>query len=75
MFIATPNHCNFHLLDTAQKLDGDTPVPVLIEKLDPEGSYWPTGVMLLTVFVIFFIHIYQSAVVLDTGGLCTGSLI
>ena len=51
------------------------PVPVLMEKLNPEDSFWRTGIVLLTVFVIFFIHIYQSAVVLDTGGLYSGPLI
>lgn len=50
-------------------------VPILLDKLIPEGSPWPTYVMLLIVFILFFTHIYKGTVVLDAGGMCSGLLV
>ena len=47
-------------------------VPELMEKLNPEGSLWQSGVILFSVFTLFFIHVYRSVVVLDAEGLCSG---
>ena len=53
----------------------DIPVPMLLDKLIPAGSPWPTYVMLSIVFILFFTHMYRGTVVLDAGGVCSGPLV